>query len=195
MSDSVKQPTRRERLVRAAEILFARKGFHAATVPEIAAEAGVSVGLLYRYFPGKAALAVAIVEADREQTRAAIEQLIAACPDPWTSLTLLIRGWMEGALRDRAACALVPEIAAEAARDPAVREVVLAAEAATVEAVASLVERACPGLPARPTAIWILAALDGLVSRVAVDAAFAPGPSVEALIVTLAVHREGEDEQ
>ena len=66
----VTEPSRRDRLTSAAAELFAERGFHRATVPAIAERAGVSVGLLYRYFPSKTALAQAIVEADRDATRA-----------------------------------------------------------------------------------------------------------------------------
>ncbi|MFS8586400.1 MAG: TetR family transcriptional regulator, partial [Acidimicrobiia bacterium] len=46
----------RERIVRAALSLVARGGYGATAMPAIAAEAGVSTGLLYRYFPSKADL-------------------------------------------------------------------------------------------------------------------------------------------
>jgi TetR/AcrR family fatty acid metabolism transcriptional regulator len=44
---------RRKELVRAAIRVFARKGFHAARVGDIAEEAGVAHGLLYHYFRSK----------------------------------------------------------------------------------------------------------------------------------------------
>jgi len=48
------RPTdRRRELVRAAIRVFARKGFHAARVGDIAEEAGVAHGLLYHYFRSK----------------------------------------------------------------------------------------------------------------------------------------------
>src|SRR4051812_8851361 len=48
------RPTdRRRELVRAAIRVFARKGFHAARVGDIAGEAGVAHGLLYHYFRSK----------------------------------------------------------------------------------------------------------------------------------------------
>jgi AcrR family transcriptional regulator len=43
----------RARLLGAAEAVFARRGFHAATVDEIAAEAGATTGALYASFAGK----------------------------------------------------------------------------------------------------------------------------------------------
>jgi TetR/AcrR family fatty acid metabolism transcriptional regulator len=44
---------RRQEILEAAVRVFARKGFHAARVGDIAAEAGVAHGLLYHYFASK----------------------------------------------------------------------------------------------------------------------------------------------
>jgi TetR/AcrR family transcriptional regulator, fatty acid metabolism regulator protein len=44
---------RRRELLDAAAIVFARKGFHASRVGDIAEEAGVAHGLLYHYFRSK----------------------------------------------------------------------------------------------------------------------------------------------
>jgi TetR/AcrR family transcriptional regulator, fatty acid metabolism regulator protein len=44
---------RRQLILEAAVRVFARKGFHAARVGDIAAEAGVAHGLLYHYFKSK----------------------------------------------------------------------------------------------------------------------------------------------
>jgi AcrR family transcriptional regulator len=43
----------RQRILEAALALFARKGYEGTTMREIAAEAGCSLGLAYRYFAGK----------------------------------------------------------------------------------------------------------------------------------------------
>lgn len=45
-----------------AKQLIAKHGFEATTLRDIAAEAGVSVGLLYRYFPSKQAVVLAIYD-------------------------------------------------------------------------------------------------------------------------------------
>jgi AcrR family transcriptional regulator len=53
---------RRVQIVDAARQCVVRHGFHASTMAEIAAAAKMSVGLIYRYFPNKDAIARAIVE-------------------------------------------------------------------------------------------------------------------------------------
>jgi len=50
---SVAQEEKRRLLLDAAVRVFARKGFHASRVGDIAEEAGVSHGLLYHYFSSK----------------------------------------------------------------------------------------------------------------------------------------------
>jgi TetR/AcrR family transcriptional regulator, fatty acid metabolism regulator protein len=56
LTESSKAEARRASIRQAAVRVFARKGFHAARVGDIAAEAGVAHGLLYHYFESKDAL-------------------------------------------------------------------------------------------------------------------------------------------
>ena len=52
----------RDRLYSTAIRLIAERGYEATTLRDIAKDAGVSVGLLYRYFPGKQAVIIALYE-------------------------------------------------------------------------------------------------------------------------------------
>src|SRR6186997_3503268 len=52
----------RERLYGTAIRLIAKRGYEATTLRDIAKEAGVSVGLLYRYFPSKQAIVLALYD-------------------------------------------------------------------------------------------------------------------------------------
>lgn len=52
----------RSRLLDAAEAVFARRGFHGASVEEIAREAGATTGALYSNFAGKEDLFLALFE-------------------------------------------------------------------------------------------------------------------------------------
>ena len=52
------------RILDAAERVFARAGFHAATMQDVAAEAGMSPGNLYRYFSSKDAIIEGMTERD-----------------------------------------------------------------------------------------------------------------------------------
>jgi AcrR family transcriptional regulator len=61
LRDEQKALTRR-RLLDAAEAVFARRGFHGASVEEIAREAGATTGALYSNFAGKEDLFLALFE-------------------------------------------------------------------------------------------------------------------------------------
>jgi AcrR family transcriptional regulator len=50
----------RERILRSASQLFVQEGFRQATMRRIAEDAGVALGLTYRYFPAKEDLALAL---------------------------------------------------------------------------------------------------------------------------------------
>src|SRR5262245_48314161 len=52
----------RQRLYKAAIELMAAKGYESTTLRDVARAAGVSVGLLYRYFPSKRALIIALYD-------------------------------------------------------------------------------------------------------------------------------------
>jgi len=52
----------RRRLYETAVGLIAARGWHETTLRDVAAEAGVSVGLLYRYFPSKRAIVLALYD-------------------------------------------------------------------------------------------------------------------------------------
>ena len=60
----IRKPTAesRARLLQAAERLFSEKGFDATSTKSVAEEAGVPAGLLFYYFPTKAALLAAVME-------------------------------------------------------------------------------------------------------------------------------------
>src|SRR5688572_23475142 len=52
----------RDRLYATAMQLIAGRGYEATTLRDIAKDAGVSVGLLYRYFPSKQAVVIALYD-------------------------------------------------------------------------------------------------------------------------------------
>ncbi len=52
----------RQRLYEIAIRLMAERGYEATTLRDVAKQAGVSVGLLYRYFPNKRAVIIALYD-------------------------------------------------------------------------------------------------------------------------------------
>jgi TetR/AcrR family fatty acid metabolism transcriptional regulator len=103
---------RRQEILDAAVRVFARKGFHAARVGDIAAEAGVAHGLLYHYFASKDELLetifreawaelLAAFRVTEETDEPAPEQLRKVC-------AILLRTWRD---RPQLVSVLVREIA------------------------------------------------------------------------------------
>ena len=74
------QRARREHILEAAELCFARAGFHRTTMQDICKEAAVSPGALYVYFDSKEALIAGICERERAEFAENFAGL-AAAPD------------------------------------------------------------------------------------------------------------------
>jgi AcrR family transcriptional regulator len=74
---SLKERQRQERealILQAAEAVLMEKGYHAASMDEIAARVGVAKGTLYLHFPSKEELVVALFERELTAFRHAVEQ-------------------------------------------------------------------------------------------------------------------------
>ena len=72
VSDAYRDARRRE-ILDAALTCFERRGLHGTTTDDIAAEAGLSNGALYRYFDGKAAIIEAIAAERHARERALLD--------------------------------------------------------------------------------------------------------------------------
>src|ERR671921_3042347 len=73
-------------LLDAAAAVFVRSGVE-APVRDIAAEAGVGVGTIYRHFPTRADLVVAVYRHQVEACAEAGEASLADAPTPYAALT------------------------------------------------------------------------------------------------------------
>lgn len=101
----------RERILDGAARAFAASGFRGTAMPAIAAEAGVSVGLIYRYWPSKEELFLGVCarETDakldelaatlgeiadpRERLAAAVGQFVTSLEGSWGSI--VVHAWAE----------------------------------------------------------------------------------------------------
>jgi AcrR family transcriptional regulator len=112
---------RRRQVLDAANAVFRRHGFHGASMAQVAAEAGMSVGHIYRYFENKEAVIAAIVDEDLKSAR---ETMARMTQDPAGVPAAILAGVDEGVAKmlDRADAALFLEVMAEAARNPKIAE-------------------------------------------------------------------------
>ncbi len=176
--DPEKHAARRQVILDAAIVCFARKGFHGTSTAEICAEAGMSPGNLFHYFPTKHAIIAAIVEVERQETAEFFRELHQA-PDLFAALL----GFMDVVLRlagDRVFSSLALEIAAEATRDDRIGELVAANDAELRTALSAVIKAAHErrqidaAIDPEGGARWIAAIIDGIFGRIAVDRGFKP---------------------
>lgn len=83
---------RRESVIRAATAEFARGGYHGTSTEVIAKRVGVSQPYLFRLFPGKKAIFLAVAERCLEDTVRTFEEAAGGCGarrpcTPWRTRT------------------------------------------------------------------------------------------------------------
>lgn len=106
----------RDRILAAARGCFVQRGFHAASMAVIAETAGMSPGLIYRYFENKNAIILAIIEQQLDVVRSRI-RLLRAAGDLAEGIVEHFDAHDTG--RDNSmSSALFLEMTAEATRDP-----------------------------------------------------------------------------
>jgi AcrR family transcriptional regulator len=112
----------RDRILAAAQQCFITHGFHAASMANIAEAASMSAGLIYRYFDSKAAIILAIIARQLEDSRASIATL-SSDPDLGRRILELFEGWRA---RDPGVpnVALFLEMSAQATRDPRIAQAI-----------------------------------------------------------------------
>ncbi len=69
---------RRQQILDAARTCFLRNGFHQTSMQDVIAEAGLSVGAVYRYFRSKNDIVEAIAEQYSSQIRGQLADLVAS---------------------------------------------------------------------------------------------------------------------
>src|SRR5271167_1489674 len=111
----------RERLLGAARTVFARSGFHGASVEEIASEAGYSTGALYSNFDGKEDLFLALMEREIEEHAREIAAAVAAEASVAERASGGARQWMAMIEREPEALLLFMEFWAYGVRDVRMR--------------------------------------------------------------------------
>ncbi len=112
----------RRRILKAARKVFVEKGFHRASIDDVVASAGLSVGAIYTYFPNKDELIRAsILDANREESEAVLADTRAA-GSVGERLDRAIAGWWRYTIEAEGAPAFLAEAWGEASRRPLIRD-------------------------------------------------------------------------
>jgi AcrR family transcriptional regulator len=116
---------RRQQIVDAARVCFARDGFHQTSMQDVIREANLSVGAVYRYFPSKNDLIAALTEQVVGELAGIFDELETQDPPPGIVAVMAravefatANSGPDGVLR------MAIQIWSESLRDPALAEVV-----------------------------------------------------------------------
>ena len=160
----VDRPTQ---ILDAAVACFAKRGFHQASMHDISAEAGISVGLIYRYFQNKEAVIAAMADRHKKQIHEILERARQA-PSLRESLETLFTAHC-GEAEPQVTAAFVVDLFAEASRNPPVAELVRDVCDSAMDGVTELIARSPEGkagdLTPREMAELIFAVNDGMLLR------------------------------
>ncbi len=150
-------------------ICFAEKGFHQATMHDISAEAGISVGLIYRYFKNKEQV-IAALAAEHKQDIADLLERAGEAPTLLEAMEILFTSHCCEP-SPQIVAAFVVDLFAEASRNPKIAKVVRSVMKTKTDGVVDLIARSpegrglAPWLGAREIAEMIFAMNDGTLMR------------------------------
>ena len=160
---------RRTQILDAALVCFAKRGFHQASMHDISAEAGISVGLIYRYFENKDAVISAMADRHKKEIHEVLERAQQA-PTLLESLEILFTAHCcEN--EPRVISAFVVDLYAEASRNPHVADLVRDVLQTAMDGVTDLIARspevgsAADGLKPHELAELIFAVSRGMLMR------------------------------
>src|SRR3989440_1820673 len=133
-------PDRRSQILDAALVCFARRGFHQTSMHDISAEAGISVGLIYRYFENKEAVISAMADRHKKEISQMLDRARQA-PTLFESLEILFTAHCcEN--EPRVVSAFVVDLYAEASRNLHLADLVRDVLRTAMDGVTELIARA-----------------------------------------------------
>jgi AcrR family transcriptional regulator len=164
---------RRRQILDAAIVCFAETGFHQTSMHDISAEAGISVGLIYRYFKNKDEVIAAIAAEHKKEIAQVLERARQA-PTLLESLEILFTSHCCDD-SPQTISAFVVDLFAEAGRNPQVAKLVRDVVRTKAKGLTDLIARspesktAAQGIDPRQIAEMIFAINDGTMMRSAVQ--------------------------
>jgi AcrR family transcriptional regulator len=181
---AVAPPTRREELLSAATRLFRDRGFHAVSMEDIGAAAGIAGPSIYRYFPGKSAILVAAGYRMADRLARTADTAIGEAADPHDALTRLASSYVDTVLRSDN---LMATFASELGNlpDPDRKELVRVQRAYVAQWI-GLLRTVTPDLPEPAARITVHAALT-IVNDLARTPRIAARPGIAAELAEMAV--------
>ena len=166
-----KREANRERILRAARKVFGARGFHAATIEEIAEEAGLSNGAIYYNFESKGDLFLALLDERTDERIRHMRRTFAGPPGEDIrdlALDQEARDATRSLKESREWRLLLFEFIVHAARTPSLRPKLRAHKRRLSETLAELLDqhlsagRGSPSIPADRLAMAVIGLSNGL---------------------------------
>ena len=160
---------RQQQILEAAMLCFAKRGFHQTSMHDISAEAGISVGLIYRYFKNKEEV-IAALAAEHKKDIADLLERAGQAPTLLEAMEILFTSHC-CEQSPQIISAFVVDLFAEASRNPQVAKVVRNVVKTKTDGVADLIARSpegrriAPWLDPHEIAEMIFAVNDGTMMR------------------------------
>jgi TetR/AcrR family transcriptional regulator, repressor for uid operon len=173
MSQTPVEPSlvdRRAQILEAAIVCFAKRGFHQTSMHDVSAEAGISVGLIYRYFANKEAVISAMADRHKKEIQDVLERARQA-PSLLESLEILFTAHCcENSPKVQSA--FVVDLYAEASRNVEIADLVRDVLQTAMDGVTDLIarspeakENATHGLKPHELSELIFAVARGMLMR------------------------------
>lgn len=132
---------RRDRIVDAATEVFTANGFHATSMDDILAAAGMSAGGAYRYFAGKDEIVAAVAERVVGGMTSGVDSLLAEGSDePFSDAVVRLLGMLDAVADGPGRLAMI--VWGEAQRDPAIAALAQVEATKVRSSIRAFVERA-----------------------------------------------------
>lgn len=182
------QEQTRERLLSAAERVFARHGYDGASIDLISAEAGYSKGAIYSNFESKEAIFLALTRLYMARSMADLEKALDVPPD---QLADALNQWLASFQTDSDCLLLVTELQLQARRSPAFAASYYALQEEQTRALANNLKRyfraagAMMPINAVDLAGMLIAVSHGLALQRPQSDAAAPGRVIRAMMKLL----------
>jgi AcrR family transcriptional regulator len=161
---------RRDAILAAARQVFARNGLAGTRTSDIAAEAHISQGLIYHYFPTKEDLFTEIVESALRETAALTTRAAQSSEPAWTALHSLCKEMLAGVLEYPEYPLVILQAFTSEVVPPQARSAVQAYGQQTFEALVALISRGQrEGTVARGNPIELTIAFTACIQGVALS--------------------------
>jgi len=141
---TVRQAERRRRILRASTALAARGGYEAVQMREVADGAEVALGTLYRYFPSKVHLLVAVMQEQLQQLHEQVRRHPPVGADPATRVAETLTHAFHALQRE-------PRLAEAMVRALSFADRSVSAEVDEVSGLTAAIVLEAAALPAPPT--------------------------------------------